>query len=77
MIKAGTGIVTPALIETFQVSVTPADADLGREMGLTRATELAATDTFTSEKRDEKLEAFTTGLTQDPLTTPQDWQVVR
>lgn len=76
-IKAGVGVRTPALAAAFQLALTPAEADVGKAVGLTGAIRFSATDRFTGEKREETISALTTELTQDSLTNFNDWRVVR
>lgn len=76
-ISAGTGVLVPALLGAFHVSVVPAPSDAGRILTLAGESRLTARDTFTGQDRQEKITGFSTELRDDPLTTFKDWSVVK
>ena len=76
-VKAGTGILTPALVGAFQISVIPAEVDFGKAINLTNKSQLLALDVFTNEKRAEEGLPLTTELKEDPAVSTNDWRVVR
>jgi len=75
--KAGTGVVTPVLVGAFKVSITPSEADLGKSPILVNESKFTGIDTFTGETLTETVGAGSTALLDDPLTTVQEWEVVR
>ena len=76
-VPAGTGVLTPARIGAFQVSVVPAPSDAGRILMLAGESRLSAHDEFTGQDRLEKVAGLSTELRDDPLTTFKDWNVVK
>ncbi|TSC74342.1 MAG: hypothetical protein G01um101433_1074 [Parcubacteria group bacterium Gr01-1014_33] len=76
-IKAGTGVLNPALTGAFQVSVIPSESDIGGSIVLVREIYLSGVDTFTEEKREEKISGLSTELFGDPLVSAQEWRVVK
>ncbi|MBI3631165.1 MAG: DUF11 domain-containing protein [Candidatus Sungbacteria bacterium] len=76
-IAAGTGVLSPALTAAFQVSVTPASADVGKTLTLLGKSQLTAHDTFTNEARVEEIDSLTMETRQDSLTTNSDWAVAK
>lgn len=76
-VKAGTGVITPALTIVFQVAVTPAEADLDKPLILLNGSRLSALDIFTGKKIEEEAGTLTTELRDDPTTVFGDWRVVR
>lgn len=61
-VKAGTGILTPALGASFPVSITPSIVDSGKSVRLANDSVLKATDSFTKEAVERK---------ETPLSIPQ------
>lgn len=76
-VPAGTGVLTPALVGAFQVSVIPAEAYVNKPLSLAGETILRATDTFTGEQREMRVGAFTTELRDDPAVKHDEGQVAR
>lgn len=76
-IKAGTGILTPALLGAFQISITPAVPDAGNELLLIKDSRLTAKDTFIGEDVEIGVESLSTELREDSLTSVNDWRVVK
>lgn len=76
-VKAGTGIITPALTLAFQVSVTPAEIDVGKSLVLVTESRLKGKDVFTGEEISEMLSSLTTELSGDPAVLREEWTVVR
>ncbi|MBI2640298.1 MAG: hypothetical protein HYW91_00210 [Candidatus Sungbacteria bacterium] len=76
-VKAGTGVLSPALTSAFLVSILPSEADVGQTLTLLRDVKLTARDTFTGEDVEVPGEALTTELKDDITTTNKDWAVVR
>jgi hypothetical protein len=76
-VKAGTGVVTPALIGAFQISLIPAESDVNAIIPLVREARLIARDTFTGDLIEERIEVLNTELRDDPLTRREHWTVVR
>ncbi|MBI2056593.1 MAG: hypothetical protein HYT37_04450 [Candidatus Sungbacteria bacterium] len=76
-LKAGTGILTPTMVGAFQVSLTPAEADVGDSLVLVSESKFTGTDSFTESTVEEKMSRFTTELREDSLTSTEDWRVVR
>lgn len=75
-IKAGTGILTPALVGSFQVSLTPSLLDVRKSPIILNESVLRARDTFTGEDREIKFGELSTELREDPFTNIQHWTVV-
>lgn len=76
-LKAGTGVLTPALLGAFQISITPAVPDVGNELLLIKDPRLTAKDTFIGEDIEIGIESLSTDLQEDNLTSVNDWRVVR
>lgn len=76
-VKAGVGVLTPALTGAFLVSVTPSESDIGRSVVLINESHLSAVDSFTGDRVDEKVDALNTELREDTFTTTKDWIVVK
>lgn len=76
-LQAGVGILSPTLVGAFQVSITPAEADLGKYPVLASEAKLTGKDGFTEKLIEGKLPRFTTELRDDSLTAMDDWKVVR
>lgn len=74
-VPAGTGVLTPTLTGAFQVSITPADVDRGTAAKLINESTVSATDTFTTESVEQKINEMSTELRSDPSTSLQDWAV--
>ena len=74
---AGTGVLTPALVGAFQISVIPAEVDFGKAINLANKSQLLALDVFTNEKRAEEGLPLTTELKEDSAVSTNDWRVVR
>jgi len=76
-VKAATGVLAPALVGAFQVSLVPSEADAGRAPTLLNDSVLGATDLFTGEKITKEVRALTTELREDPTTTVNEWRVMK
>ena len=76
LVKAGTGVTSPALTAAFQVSLTPSEADLGQSPGLINESGFSAADTFTNQNLQGRADALSTRLMDDPSTNFKEWQVV-
>ncbi len=76
-IPPGTGVLTPALIGAFQVSVVPSEVDVGKALTLVRESKLRGRDIFTAEDLALKVGTLTTELREDPATKAEEWTVVR
>ena len=74
-LKAGTGVATPALVASFQVSVIPAQTDAGGEMTLMKEIHLTGKDAFTESAVDEKGGTLTTMLQEE--SSPEEWRVAQ
>lgn len=75
-LKAGTGVIFPALTAAFQVSLIPAEADAGSSPVLTNESIFSASDTFTGEELQSRLDPFSVRLTDDQGTNFKEWGVV-
>ena len=58
-IPAGMGVLTPALIGAFQVSIIPSDIDAAGTIVLTQESEFTAKDTFVNEEIKRRVEGLT------------------
>lgn len=76
-VKAGTGIISPALTLAFQVSVIPAEVDVGNSLVLITESRLKGKDAFVGEEIAEILPSLTTELSNDPAVSREEWKVVR
>jgi len=76
-IKAGTGVLTPALTLAFQVSLIPSEVETGEAVTLLNESRLTGFDAFIGESREEKHDPLTTELRADSGTSEKDWRVVR
>lgn len=76
-ISPGVGVLTPARVAAFQVSVIPADIDVGTSPALTGVMRFSGRDTFTGEEIALEGEGVSTQLPEDPLVTTSEWMVVR
>lgn len=74
-IKAGTGVLNPALTAVFQVSITPGEIDRGKRINLINESVLTATDMFTQTPVERKMPGVSTELHGDATSEPQDWVV--
>ncbi len=74
---AGVGVLTPALIGAFQVSVVPASSDAGRVLTLIGESRFSAHDAFTGEDRQASVAPLSSETREDSLTTFADWSVVK
>ncbi len=76
-IKAGTGIISPAVTLAFQVEVTPSENDVGKPMVLAAESRLKGKDVFVGEEISQILPPFTTELSGDPAVKREEWLVVK
>lgn len=76
-VQAGTGVLTPARIGAFQVSVIPSEIDAGKILTLAAEQRLSGRDAFTGEEVSARIDALTTELRDDPTTRLQEWKVER
>lgn len=76
-VEAGVGILRPALIGAFQVSVTPSEADVGDVLTLVNEARMIGQDTFTEETFEEVSPALTTNVSDGGSETFQNARVVR
>ncbi len=76
-LAAGVGVLTPALAGAFQVALTPSVADVGRSVLLVNEARFAGRDGFTGEQREQKIEALSTELRDEPGSGGEEWRVVR
>ena len=76
-VKAGTGIISPALTMAFQVSVIPAEVDVGNFLVLITESRLKGKDAFVGEEITEILPSITTELSNDPAVSLEEWRVVK
>ncbi len=76
-IKAGTGVLQPALVNAFELSLTPSEVDVGKVITLLNETKFLATDLFTNEAVRKVGGAVTTELRDDPQSDHNEWSVVR
>lgn len=74
-IKAGTGVLGPALTGVFQISITPAEIDRGKSTKLINESVFKATDMFTQTPVEKKMSELSTELREDPSSKSQDWVV--
>lgn len=71
-VRPGTGILTPALLGGFKVSVVPAEADVGRPMTLIHESRLTGQDRFANVAVNEGVEPLTTELKEDTAATSEE-----
>lgn len=76
-IKAGVGVLSPALTSSFLVSILPSEADAGQALTLLRDVRFTARDAFVGEDVEVPGEPLTTELRDDITTTNKDWTVTR
>lgn len=76
-VKAGTGVITPALTAAFQVSLTPSEADVGDSPVLANEAKFSALDTFTGQNLEALAGELSIRTTEDPGTTSGDWAVIK
>ncbi|QQG44947.1 MAG: hypothetical protein HYW89_02980 [Candidatus Sungiibacteriota bacterium] len=76
-LRAGIGVLAPALVGAFQISVVPSSADVGKPLILTSKSLFLGTDTFTGENIEMTSGELTTELREDAATSAKDWSVVR
>lgn len=76
-VAPGVGVLTPARVAAFQISVTPADIDAGRSMALTGILRFSGKDAFTGQDIALETQGVSTQLPQDPLANTSEWTVVR
>ncbi|MDP3769523.1 MAG: hypothetical protein Q8R40_01120 [bacterium] len=74
-VAAGTGVLKPTLTGAFQVSITPAEVDRSTAVRLVNESFLSATDMFTNESVEQKINDMSTELRFDPSTSISDWTV--
>jgi hypothetical protein len=75
-VKAGTGVITPALVGAFKVAITPSVLDINQSPTLINESTLTFRDSFTQEEREMKFNPITIELRQDPLTNFDQWKVL-
>lgn len=75
-VPAGTGVITPALSVAFQLSLTPAEADINASPLLAQEITFTGKDVFTGFEIKEEAPALTTRLS-DPDSSPSEWSVVK
>ena len=76
IVKAGTGVISPALTAAFQVSLTPSEADLGDSPVLINESRFSSIDTFTSQNLQSRVDTLSVRLTEDLSTNFKEWTVV-
>lgn len=76
-LKAGTGVLTPALLGAFQISITPAVPDVGKTLLLIKDSRLTAKDNFIGEDVELGVESLSIELREDNLTNVNDWRVAK
>lgn len=76
-IAPGIGVLTPARVGAFQVSVIPSEVDAGRRPALAIEQHFSGRDTFTGEELAIRIEDLTTELRSDPATNSREWTVER
>ena len=76
-LKAGTGVLSPALLSEFKLSIIPSIADAGETVLLLSASRLEAKDTFTGEDVGLDIGPLSTELRDDRLSNNNEWKVVR
>jgi hypothetical protein len=64
-LPAGTGILSPALVGAFQVSIVPAASDVDDAVTLVGRSVLKGVDTFTGQERELFVESFSTDIRED------------
>lgn len=74
-VKAGTGILQPALAAAFQVSFTPAESDRGSAISLLQDSRLTGTDSFTGEEFEIPVPSLSTELPEDSGADISEWRV--
>lgn len=77
LVRAGIGVIAPALTAAFQVSLTPSEADVGDNPALINEAKLSALDTFTKQNLEARVGSLSIRLTEDSGTTSGDWTVIR
>lgn len=77
ILSAGTGVIRPALVGAFQVSIVPSEIDVGKTLRLTGDAVFTGRDEFIGEEVQHTIPAVTTQVSEDTLTSPDDWKVVR
>lgn len=70
-ISAGTGILNPALSLAFQVSVTPADIEVGRVLDLVKNIRVRGKDRFTGDAVESVIQTITTSVADAQTTGTQ------
>ncbi len=76
-VRAGTGVVVPALVGAAQISLIPTEADIGNTPRLVAESRLTGKDSFTGQEISEGFGSFTTALRDDPGTVRSQWNVVQ
>ena len=76
-IAPGIGVLTPAKVGAFQVSVIPSEVDAGRRPTLASEQRFSGRDVFTGEGLVIRIEDLTTELRNDPATNSREWTVER
>jgi len=74
-VKAGTGVVSPAFIGAFQVSITPSEIDRKKAVVLSKETRLTGLDSFTGQSIERNVESLSTELAADTPTNRDEWAV--
>lgn len=76
-VPAGTGILGTALTAAFQVSIVPAESDVGNPMTLLGPSTLTGRDEFAGEDVKAEANPVTTELREDTGASPTTWFVVK
>ncbi len=76
-IPPGTGVLSPARIGAFQVSVIPSEIDAGKALALVTDPRFSGRDTFTGEEIVLQMDNLDIRLKDDPATNPAEWVVAR
>ncbi|MEK7099106.1 MAG: hypothetical protein AAB916_01150 [Patescibacteria group bacterium] len=74
-IPAGTGVLTPARVAAFQVSIIPSAVDLGSSPALIGDTHFTGRDMFTAQDVRLDIPGLDTQMPQDPLVKGEEWNV--
>lgn len=76
-IAPGTGVVAPARIAAFQISVIPSEIDAGKIMTLATDVRFSGRDAFTGEEISLGMDNLDIQLKDDPATNPVEWTVAK
>lgn len=74
-VTPGTGVLVPAKVVAFQVSLIPSEVDVGRTPALTGDVRFSGRDTFTGEDLALEISGVSTQLPEDPLVKGEEWTV--